>query len=99
MLLRSGDTTLGGEVCLGDEFDEEEPDVGLLRASIVNGRKKAATKYQEPEESEEEQLVDLGEYDEGENMYMKSQSDFEVMGPPALPGSFVQQPAREGSHI
>ena len=28
-------------------------------------------------------------------MYMESQPDFEVMGPPALPGSFVQQPARE----
>ena len=36
------------KVAWGDEFDEKETDVGLLRASIVNGRKKAVMKYQEP---------------------------------------------------
>ena len=74
----------------GDEFNEEETDVELLRALIVNPRKKTAMKYQEPRESDEEQLIDLGKYDEGENMYREWQPDFKVMGPPALPGSFVQ---------
>jgi len=81
------------KVAWGDEFDEEEADAELPRVSRVKEKeKKRAVRVEEPEE---EQLVDLAGFDEGENVYMESQPRFEVMGPPAMPGHFGKPPQRE----
>jgi len=81
------------KVAWGDEFDEEEADAELPRVSRVKEKeKKRAVRVEEPEE---EQLVDLAGFDEGENVYMESGPRFEVMGPPVMPGHFRKPPQRE----
>jgi len=74
------------KVVWGDGFDEEETDAESPRVSRVRDKeKKKAIRVEEPEE---EQLVDLAKFDEGENIYIESQPRFEDMGPLAMPGHF-----------
>jgi len=54
------------KVAWGDEFDEEEADAELGRVSRVKEKEK--NKAVRVEEPEEEQLVDLARFDEGENV-------------------------------
>jgi len=84
------------KVAWGDEFDIRETDAGSLRVSSVKRQETAVAEYQEPkEEPKEEQLLDLDRFDEGENMYMEWQPNFDVMGLPALLERFSNPPLPE----